>query len=383
MLLPAIFFLLVAASAQSQNKTSLNGYVKYLQTIVLTGEDSVGALFDNLVHNRLNFNWYINDNFTFHTGMRNRIFYGDLVRNIDGYDELVAADPGALDLSFNWISKNDYFINTTFDRLYIDYTGGKWQARLGRQRINWGQNFIWNANDVFNAFSYFDFDYEERPGTDALRIQYYQSYTNTAEFVYQYNDDIDEMSFVGKYQFNTNNYDIQFLGGKVFKDAFLGMGWAGDIKGGGFRGEISWFHGPDMPGEQKNSSQVVASLSGDYTFKSSLYLHGAMIYNSKGSKDDISFGSFSLLSPLSAKFLTFSRMELFFQSSYQISPLTRGDIAGIVNPFDGSFFVGPSVSHSLMDNLELFFIGQFFGGRENTLYGSNPHLLYWRLKWSF
>ena len=37
-------------------------------------------------------------------------------------------------------------------------------ATAGRQRINWGQTFVWNVNDVFNAYSYFDFDYKERPG---------------------------------------------------------------------------------------------------------------------------------------------------------------------------------------------------------------------------
>ena len=45
--------------------------------------------------------------------------------------------------------------------------------RIGRQRINWGVNLAWNPNDLFNAYSLIDFDYQERPGSDAIRFQYY------------------------------------------------------------------------------------------------------------------------------------------------------------------------------------------------------------------
>lgn len=31
----------------------------------------------------------------------------------------------------------------------------------------------WNPNDWFNTYNYFDFDYEERPGTDAIRVRVY------------------------------------------------------------------------------------------------------------------------------------------------------------------------------------------------------------------
>jgi hypothetical protein len=65
---------------------------------------------------------------------------------------------------------------------YLDYTAGKWQFRVGRQRINWGVNLVWNPNDVFNSFSYFDFDYEERPGSDAVRVQYYTGTTSSASW---------------------------------------------------------------------------------------------------------------------------------------------------------------------------------------------------------
>ena len=55
--------------------------------------------------------------------------------------------------------------------------------------------------------------------------------------------------------------------------------------------------------------------------------------------------------------------------SYQLSPLWRADFASIVNPYDGSFFVGPGAIYSLSDNMELLFFGQLFYGDEGTEYG--------------
>jgi len=72
-------------------------------------------------------------------------------------------DPGFVDMSRNIVSGSSYFLNITADRFWLDYHQQGLDLRLGRQRINWGQTFVWNANDVFNSYSFFDFDYEERP----------------------------------------------------------------------------------------------------------------------------------------------------------------------------------------------------------------------------
>ncbi len=88
----------------------------------------------------------------------------------------------------------------------------KFQVTLGRQRINWGQTFVWNPNDIFNAYSYFDFDYIERPGSDAVRLQYFPSSSSVAEFAVKV-DDENDITAAGLYRFNKWGYDIQFLAG--------------------------------------------------------------------------------------------------------------------------------------------------------------------------
>lgn len=382
-----LFYVNFDASSQDnwKEKVDFKGYLKYLSSANFqdVNED---WLTDQLLHNRLEFRYYPNEKWSFDLEMRNRLFFGQQVSLLNSIDSLdypgfIENDGGFFNLSHNWATGNSYVLNTTIDRFFIDFASGDWQIRAGRHRINWGQNLVWNPNDVFNAYSYFDFDYEERPGTDAVRVQYFTGFTSAAEFVYQLGNDMDEMSFTGLYKFSKWNYDIQFLGGKVKEDLVIGTGWSGDIKGGGFRGELTYFHAYDSLSDPVG--QLVASISGDYTFSNSLYLHASAIYNSKGSTGKPGSLNPIVIRDTSAKYLTLSRLNLFGQVSYQISPLWRGDFASIVNPYDGSFFVGPGASYSLSDNMELLFFGQLFYGDEGTEYGGIGKLFYFRLKWAF
>lgn len=377
-----ILFFTIPSSGQDHRpkKITYDGYLKFLQTIAY---DDVKDdwLIDNLIHNRFNVRYYPNENWTIVGGIRNRFFYGDFVKLSPDYVRFIGDDPGIIDMSFNWLVGDAFVLNTTVDRIYINYRSDNFEATLGRQRINWGKNLIWNPNDIFNAYSYFDFDYEERPGSDALRLKYYTGYTSHGELAYQFGDSIENMTLSGLYEFNKWQYDIQFIGGYVRNDWMLGSGWSGNIAGGAFRGEVSYFY--DNCDTVRNRHQVVFSISGDYTFKNQLYAQLSLIFNSQGATENIRFDENLLLGGTTAQNLTPSRLEFFGQVSYPFTPLFNGNFAAIVNPFDGSLFFGPGLTFSLKDNLELLLFGQFFLGKDNTEYGDLPNLLYWRLRWSF
>ena len=108
-----------------------------------------------------------------------------MVKKFPDYEQMIDEEGGYFDLGTVLISADGWFLHSAIDRAWVDYTLGKLQVRAGRQRINWGVNLVWNPNDIFNTFSYFDFDYEERPGTDAVRVQYYTGTTSSAELVYK------------------------------------------------------------------------------------------------------------------------------------------------------------------------------------------------------
>ena len=381
-----VFSFICAASLEiygqdfKPKKFSYDGYLKFMQTIAYDDFQETW-LIDNLIHNRFNLRYYPGENWKIAAGIRNRFFYGDFVKLSPDYAQNVTFDPGFFDLSFNWFEGNSYILNTTIDRLYVNYQTGNFEATVGRQRINWGKNLIWNPNDLFNAYSYFDFDYEERPGADAVRLKYYTGFTSHTELVYQLADSVEGMAFSGLYEFNKWQYDIQFLGGFVRNEWVIGSGWSGNLGGGAFRGEVSYFYNNDDT--VTNRHQVVFSISGDYTFKNQLYSQLSIIFNSQGDTEDIRFSDEMFIGGTTAQNLTPSRAEIFGQVSYPFTPLFNGNFAAIVNPFDGSLFFGPGLSFSLKDNLELLLFAQFFLGDENTQYGDLPNLLYWRFRWSF
>ena len=381
-----LIFLILPALAFSQERNwTLNGYVKDLQMFYFPGQELPGMDIDhlntNIVHNRLNFKWYANDKITVVAGMRNRLMFGNILREFPDYRSTVDEDNGWLDLSWVSINAKNGLLHSVIDRAYFDYSSGKWQFRVGRQRINWGVNLVWNPNDVFNTFSYFDFDYEERPGADAVKIQYYTGVTSSAELVFKMADDKRRMALAGLYRFSRWNYDFQVLSGRVGDDYIIGGGWSGDIKGGGFRGEITHFiprNKADNPVEA-----TVASISGDYTLKNSLYLHVGALFNSHGTTGKAG-GMDLLFNPdRSAKHLSLARAELFGQVSYPFTPLLNGSFSGIINPCDHSFYVGPTFTYSLHNNLELMLTGQLFFGDEGTEFGDIGQLAFARLRWSF
>jgi len=366
-----------------ESKVSLNGYVKelymfYSPEFTLPGTE-VDYLWSNIIHNRLNFKWYATAKLTAVAEMRNRLMFGNLIKDFPSYKATVDVDNGLMDLS--WISAqgDSWFVHSIIDRAYLDYSSGKWQVKVGRQRVNWGVNLVWNPNDIFNTFSYFDFDYEERPGTDAVRVQYYTGVTSSAELVYKPGRDIERSALAGMYRFSKWDYDFQFLGGQAGSDWVLGAGWSGDIRGAGFRGELTHFE----PRNSSSSQATVASVSADYTFSNSWYIHTSVLYNSAG-KTGKAGGMNVLFNPeLSAKQLSVARYSLFGQVSKPITPLFSGSFSGIVNPLDGSFYVGPAFTYSLLNNLELMLTGQLFFGDAGTEFGDIGRLAFGRLKWSF
>lgn len=379
-----VFCLILSKQAYVQeSKITLNGYVKELYMYYSPEISLPGAKLDDLwinnIHNRLNFKWYTTSKLTTVVEIRNRLIFGNLGKDFQAYKKTVDFDNGLVDLSWILAQDDSWFLHSMIDRAFLDYSSGKWQVKVGRQRVNWGVNLVWNPNDIFNSFSYFDFDYEERPGTDAVRIQYYHGVTSSAELVYKPGRDNAHTSLAGMYRFSKWDYDFQFLAGQAGNDWVAGAGFSGDIRGAGFRGEITHFE----PRNDHSFRATVASVSADYTFSNSWYIHSSVLFNSEG-KTGKAGGMNVLFNPdLSAKQLSFARYSVFGQVSKPITPLFTGSFSGIVNPSDQSFYIGPSLAYSLLENLELMLTGQLFFGHSGTEFGDIGQIAFGRLKWSF
>ena len=375
--MPAIFIFLQEAGAQDKKMFTLNGYLSVMPGITL--DSAKGDLHNqDIIHNRLNFRTYINDHVTFGLEMRNRLFTGEAVSDNSAYAKIIGSDPGLTDLSWNLINEKNAILNTTIDRCWLDVNYGSLQIKAGRQRINWGQTLVWNPNDVFNAYSVFDFDYPERPGSDAVRIQYYTGTTSAAELTVK--SDINKrITAAGLYRFNRWGYDIQFIGGYFQGEDFLaGTGWSGPLGNLSFRGEATWFqpekHFSDSTG------RGLFTIGFDKIFKN----NSQAVLQAMYCNDPLKLADFNSFysGDLSSKDLAFSRFSAYGQFTWQVTPLISAGASGMWLPDLNGFFAGATFGLSVTENFDLSVVWQHFH-TEISSAKSSVDMGFLRLKWSF
>lgn len=364
----------------AQENIDFSGYVKYLNSS--TFQDLNAIANDNLLHNRLNLKVYLNQNFTAALEIRNRAFWGNSVQIIPDYSDLINNDGQALDLSANLIDEPALLVHSKIDRFYVDYQSEKWHITLGRQRINWGKNLAWNPNDLFNAYSFFDFDYEERPGADALRVQYYTSGNSSIETAINYTDEWDENTLALKYNFHKFDYDFQVLVAQYFEDYTLGVGWEGAIKNIGIKGEASYF----IPQESSLTDEnvFVGALSFDYYFKNGIAINLGSLFNSAGvkSQSDMEFTSLTNFNQ-TAKTLMPNQWSFFGQFSKAITPAISTSFSSIYAYELEGVYLMPQVSYGIAQNWEFDLLGQVFYGKQNDNFENVANSVFLRFRWSF
>lgn len=378
-----LLLLTVSLAAQEEEEPrnwTLTGYVKNLQTGLFFNDVPPDTYVqDNLIHNRLNFRWYPHQNWRLRADLRTRIFYGDLVRMTPNYGEQVDdVNNDYFDWSAILFEGQSWVGHTMLDRLYLEYAKDDWEIRLGRQRVNWGISTVWNPNDIFNAFAFTDFDYEERPGSDVLRVKRYLGFASSVELVGRIADRFDETILAGLWRFNTGGYDFQVLAGYVQEQWAFGGGWAGSIKNAGFKGEWTFF----LPGNTDNDLSFAGTIGLDYAFEQGLYLNLGYLYNSNGTT---SGGILTLFDfELSAQNLYPYRHAIFAQASYPLTPLFSAGAAVIYSPVEvHALFVNPTFTYSMATNWDLDLIGQIVFDQEPGGYRSPLQAAFLRVKYSF
>lgn len=388
-LLAFIFLPLVMRSqgGTDQRSWELKGYVDDLQMVQFQKINDPWIL-QNELNNRLDFTWSPGQVFRMGLGMRNRFLFGDLFSQNPEYKGSLTTDPGLVNLTWSIFSGNSFLLVSQFDRAWISLTAGKVQLTVGRQRINWGQAIVWNPNDIFNTYSYYDFDYPERPGTDAIRFQFYPGVTSSVEAAVKWNNQ-GKITAAGLCRFNLLQYDIQFIGGLVEdQDYIIGTGWSGNISKAGFRGEVSYFY-PKNPSKD-TTGLLLATAGADYSFPNSLYLLFQVFYNQLPPN----FQPESLLAvyqaPPSPKTLSFAQWNILLQGSYTITPLLDVSLAAMYYPDLNGYYIGPNVNYSLRQNIDLSFFLQYFNGEFTNSGPQHDQNLSFqaciaalRLKWNF
>jgi len=371
----------------SWDEFALRGYVKDLIGLHVMDPDvsEGGPELSNIIHMRQNLRWYPTHTVT--GALEVKTLFAGVFLKPEIVDGIVPAADGVPEFQetryFDWswtpVDEEDVSLITTIDRAWIDWYAGSAQVTAGRQRIAWGTNLAWNPIDLFNPYSPLDFDNEERPGTDGLRFQYYTGPSSKVEVAVAPAEEFEKSVGAALVKINRWRYDLHFLAGRRAKGTVLGAAWAGQIRGGGFRGEALYTY-PDEDSRILDP-YLVAGVSGDYTFPNSFYMLGEVLYNERGVTEPA--GGLNLIRALTEGELTPARTSLFGQVAYVITPLIRGGISSILNPHDHSWYIGPSIDWSLATDLDFTAIALIFGGDEGTEFGDIGQMLFLRLKMSF
>ena len=356
---------------------SVNGYIKYLPSYLnynlkpnkLIPPSMLESQKIHLIHNRINLRGYYGNNLSLGFEFRNRMMFGDL--------QTIQSDGGLVDMSFYIFNEKNFILHSMIDRLWIKYQKNKLEISLGRQRVNWGINTIWNSNDLFNAYNFIDFDYVERPGSDVLRVIYSGDNLSSFEFIYMPNKSRRNI-YAAMYKLNKIGYDFQFIAANYFDDLVLGGGWAGNIKKAGFKGELSYFINNNF----NNTLSLSTSL--DYSFKDGYYLLGSYLYNSQGSNSPGLLNFINITDNiLSPKNLMPSKNSYLLQISKSISPPLNSSLTIMYGSGINFLFLSPNISYDINDKFDIGIIGQLFfmedsGSLTNLLRG-----IYLQTRFSF
>lgn len=357
-------------------KLVISGYIKSLQTISFDktfGQNVSG----NLIHNRLNIKWKPSETFVATAELRNRLYWGEEVKLTPGFASLLRNDNEKFNLQKTWIQNPSLVLHTNVERLYVDYRRPSWNLRVGRQRINWGLTTTWNPNDIFNAYNFLDFDYEERPGADGAKLQYTFNNSSNAEIAYINTGKKDGNIAAIKYSLNRWNYDMQLISGWYNNHATIGAGWAGSIKEAGFKGEMQYFIA-----NKDSSDHFNMSLEADYMFKKGWYLNLSFLFNSRGLYQPVADWT-TINLKLSPENLMPTKWNMVITSAKELNPLLSANMSVLYAPGTNLLILLPSVQYSIATNLDINLVWQsFFADLNNTMQGVN-HRCYLRLKWSF
>lgn len=374
-----LFLSLQTASAQKSNfDVELGGYLKELGQVSIDNNFSE-VRYDNILHHRIESDWTLSEHFEFQADLRTRLLTGYTIHNMPGVKQFYEQDSNHFDLTKVWFDTNYSLLQSNIDRLHLSYINGPWEVHAGRQRINWGRTYVWNPNDLFNNYAFLDFDYEERPGVDAISAQYNWSYASNVEVGYRIAHSWNQSVLAGMLRTSWGSYDIQFTGGHYFDNLTVGTGWAGYLGDAGFKGEVSYFHSEDNFFGQTGHFTITTGL--DYMLSNGVYLQGELLYNGGYNRQGNPLTT--LVRPPSADDLFIAQSGYYLNGSYQFHPLISGNL-GVLGSFDRSLFIAiPQVNISVTENIDFLVLSQLLNGNVFNQSIETPNLFFFRVKYSY
>lgn len=356
-------------------KTSLEGYIKTLRLDDFESgfrEKSSGYL----LHNRIRIKTQLKDFLKIRLEVRNRIFYGENVRNDPQFISRLPYSSEYANLSATWWTGKSFAMYSNIDRLSIEIRRGDWDFKVGRQRINWGIGTFWNPNDLFNTYNFLDIDYEERPAADAALIRHQLNPTSTIEAAAAVNRR-GQIITAARYYLNSGGTDYYVITGWYFDQPTFGWGWSGGLGSVGVKGEVQYYLKTDG-----TTNQLNIGLEADRTFQGNWYGSVGGLYLSDGAVSSLSNLTLATME-FSPKLIMPTRWNTFLFLSKGFSPLISMTGTVIYAPVSNLAILLGGFTFNIARELDLDLFTQSFFLEQKGAFKDYGHRMFLRLKWSF
>ena len=260
--------------------------------------------------------------------------------------------PEVVELSWQAFEDDDLSLQGRTDRLFIHASFGTTDIRLGRQAISFGHGMFFNPMDLVQPFSFATIDSEYKSGIDALRIDQYFGMSTQITGLVAYAGNWDKEGLIGVLNANTTVgwTDLSLFAGMVRSDMVLGTGLATSIGAVGLYGDLTY----TLPDSEDEDAFVRTEVGAMWQPFERSTVSGEVYYQSVGVSDAEDYLEF-------ASSERFARRELWLMGQtyasvswmQELTSITGGSFATIVNLNDQSLMLMPSVSVSVSDEVSL------------------------------
>ena len=351
------------------------GYTKALSTFSFD-KRLLNEKVNLLMHNRFNFRWKSVQGLSVVAEFRNRLFTGEVIKSNPRFIHLLRNRGEQWNMQKIWFENQSVAMLTNTERAFAEIDRGAWNIRVGRQRINWGMTTTWNPNDIFNAWNFLDFDYEERAGVDGISMRYRLSGLSEISFVYALAADQPDISSV-RYFFNRQRFDVQLTAGKYRNHFTAGVGWAGHIREAGFKGEVQYFLK-----SSSGLSHLNFTAEADHLMGRGWYLTTGFLFNSSGIHKPVADLRDIDLN-LSAENLMPGRWSVLLNGRKEINPLSSGSMGIVYSPGLNLLILLNTISYNVRPDLDTDVVLQSYFAEAGSVFQATSYLIFLRVRWSF
>jgi hypothetical protein len=337
----------------------------YLTFTVVQFRSAVGAA-------ELEWGGYLRDDFTvtdrrYGAVMGNRL--GNYLRlrlDLDAYvtdNVSVTATPQfiylagdrALDPYLGTPLESEYEVNLS--RAQVDFFWDWLQITLGKQRLKLSTAYFYSPLDVFNPPDYTE-PKSERDGVLSARSTIYFTSFSGARLIFQPEDTWHASPKAGRLFMTVWNFDLgaSYIEPGYDKIKTVGFDFAGSIHDVGLFGEVA-FDAHNPTGRQYPRSTVGLN----YGWRDGPNFTLEYYRDQRGATDP---KSYDIVDYIEGKRLTLGRDMAGGYVTYYPHPLWLLSFAAMVNVHDKSYYLNPSLTWSVYEDVELKVETDYFGGPE-------------------